>query len=125
MTAMQKHTAEELGAMMLEEFLETPASDLVECLIQVHTNDSPEKRAVNGAPSTKRMRKMLDAVATDHLDTLRPNKLDLPKAMQGLEEVMRAPSGYMPVEQFIAAVCHRLLSYECERVANQTEGEAA
>ena len=45
--------------------------------------------------------------------------------MQGLEEVMRAPSGYMPVEQFIAAVCHRLLSYECERVANQTEGEAA
>lgn len=125
MTATKRHTPEELGEMMLEEFLETPTSDLVECLIQVHTDDSPEKRAVNGATSTKRMRKMLDAVAADHLDTLRPNKLNLPAAIEGLADVMRAPCGYMPIEVYLAAVLHRLLSFELDRTTNQTKGETA
>jgi hypothetical protein len=119
-----QRSPEELGELMLEEFLDESIPDLVEQLLQVHHDQSREWPALSTRPSTVRMREMLGSIAAECFDAFRPHRVDIPKAMKGLEDVMRAPCDVIPVEQYIAAVTHRLLSYELERQVTQVK-EAA
>lgn len=125
MTVISKRTPEELGEMMLEELLEESADSLVELMLQTYYEQTQKRQPISVSPAVMRTRKQLGTVAADCLDTYRPESVDIPKALLGLEEVMRAPIGVLTVEVFMAAVAHRLLSIGLEQSVNQTQRAAA
>jgi hypothetical protein len=119
---LTRRTDEDLGESMAEELLELPDEDLVELLLQVHHEETQRRQPLRMRPALARAQNALGSIAADCLDTYRLERVDIPKALKGLEEVMRAPIGVFHVEVFMAAAAHRLLSYALKRNSTQTEG---
>ena len=123
MNQRPRPTLEELGELMFQDFLWDSAAELSDGLIALYFDELKKRPALRVSPRLQALRNQLVAVQEGPLNTVQPGKLDIPKAIKDLEGVMRAPIEGVPVEQSIAAVVHRLLTYELEHPAEQTEGE--